>query len=119
MRLISSLLAAIAICGAAQGQDIAIANATVYISPKAAVQPHTTILIQSGKIVALGRTVRVPAGERTLACDNCVVFAGFWNTHVHFTGPQWAGADQIPAAKLNHDMQAMLTHSGFTSVVDT
>jgi hypothetical protein len=26
---------------------------------------------------------------------------------------------QIPAAKLNHDMQAMLTHSGFTSVVDT
>lgn len=93
MRLISSLLDAIARCGAAQGQDIAIANATVYISPKAAVQPHTTIIIHSGKIVALGRAVRVPAGVRTLACDSCVVFAGFWNTHVHFTGPQWAGAD--------------------------
>jgi imidazolonepropionase-like amidohydrolase len=47
-----------------------------------------------------------------------VVFAGFWNTHVHFTGPQWDGTATRPAGELTRDMQTMLTHSGFTTVVD-
>jgi hypothetical protein len=38
---------------------------------------------------------------------------------VHFTGPQWAGADEIPAARPNHVIQEMLTHSGSTLVVVT
>jgi hypothetical protein len=48
-----------------------------------------------------------------------VVFAGFWNGHVHFTGPQWTGAAQIPATQITKQMQDMLSHSGFTTVVDT
>jgi imidazolonepropionase-like amidohydrolase len=47
-----------------------------------------------------------------------VVFAGFWNSHVHFTGAQWDGAASRPAEQLTRDMQAMLTHSGFSTVVD-
>jgi imidazolonepropionase-like amidohydrolase len=56
---------------------------------------------------------------QTLSCRGCVVFAGFWNTHVHFTGPQWNEASKIPANTLTQQMQAMLTHSGFATVVDT
>lgn len=108
-----------ALCCAAHAQDIAVANATVYVSPEAAAQTHTTVLIQRGKVVALGHTVRIPSGVRILPCNNCVVFAGFWNTHVHFTGPQWARAREASAVQLIHDMQVMLTHSGFTTVVDT
>ncbi len=55
---------------------------------------------------------------RVLPCDGCIVFAGFWNTHVHFTGPQWDKSDRVPADQLSRDMQPMLTHSGFTTVVD-
>ena len=102
-----------------QAQDFAIANATVYTSPGAAAKLHTTVLIQGGKIVAVGNGVSVPPGVQTLPCRGCVIFAGFWNTHVHFTGPQWNDASKIPANKLTQQMQAMVTHSGFTTVVDT
>jgi imidazolonepropionase-like amidohydrolase len=105
--------------GVAQAQDIAIANATVYTSPGATAQLHTTVLIQGGKIVALGNGVNVPSSVQTLSCRGCVVFAGFWNTHVHFTGPQWNDASKITANSLTQQMQAMLTHSGFATVVDT
>lgn len=109
----------VALCAAANPQDLAITNATVYTSSDPAAQPHTTVLIMEGKIAAVGHGVPLPPRVATLACEGCVVFAGFWNTHVHFTGQQWIGADKLPAAELTHDMQAMLTHSGFTTVVDT
>jgi dihydroorotase-like cyclic amidohydrolase len=113
------VLAHAVLCGSADAQSIAITNATVYTSPDASAQTHTTILIQGGKVAAVARNVVVPPGVRILACQGCVVFAGFWNSHVHFTGPQWAGADRVPAAQLSRDMRVMLTHSGFTTVVDT
>ncbi len=113
------LVAYAGLIGVALAQDIAVANATVHASPDAAAQLHTTVLIQGGKIIAVGNGVSVPSGVQTLACRSCVVFAGFWNTHVHFTGPEWNDAAKIPASKLTQQMQAMLTHSGFATVVDT
>jgi hypothetical protein len=109
---LSFLIAYVGLFEVAQAQDIAIANATVYTSPGAAAQPHTTVLIQGGMIVAVGNGVSVPSSVQTLPCRGCVVFAGFWNTHVHFTGPQWNEASKIPANTLTQQMQAMLTHSG-------
>jgi imidazolonepropionase-like amidohydrolase len=55
----------------------------------------------------------------TLQCAKCIVFAGFWNTHVHFTEPKWVDASSQPAEKLTRQLQEMLTLSGFTTVVDT
>jgi imidazolonepropionase-like amidohydrolase len=48
-----------------------------------------------------------------------VVLAGFWNAHVHFMEPKWDDAAHQPAEKLAEQIEAMLTHSGFTTVVDT
>jgi imidazolonepropionase-like amidohydrolase len=48
-----------------------------------------------------------------------VVVAGFQNSHVHFTEEHWLDAARQPAAKLNQQLQAMLTRYGFTHVVDT
>jgi len=78
-----------------------------------------TILIRNGKIVSVGRQLAVPPSVESLDCRGCVVFAGFWNTHVHFMEPKWGDASHLPAAQLANDLQQMLTHSGFTSVVDT
>src|SRR5690606_9016375 len=73
-----------------------------------------TITIKKGSIK------RVTQGEpdSTPACvldvGGRVVLAGFWNTHVHFTRPEFAQLET--AAPL---LRSMLLQYGFTSVVDT
>jgi imidazolonepropionase-like amidohydrolase len=69
--------------------------------------------------VAVGKHVSVPTGVNILPCADCVVFAGFWNTHVHFMEAKWMGASSQPADKLTRQVQEMVTLSGFTTVVDT
>jgi imidazolonepropionase-like amidohydrolase len=103
----------------AHAQDLAIVGAKVYASPEAQPVDGTTILIHDGKIAAVGKKVRVPKGVSSLSCNGCVVFAGFWNTHVHFMEPKWNDAANQPADKLTRQLQEMLTLSGFTTVVDT
>jgi len=98
--------------------DLAIIGATVFPSPDATPLSNATVLIHDGKIVAVGPNVAVPSGATKLTCSGCFVFAGFWNSHVHFDEPKWAAAATKPAQALTQDLQRMLTHSGFTTVVD-
>jgi len=118
MRLFLSLLPFLWLCAVAPAQDVVIRDAKIYTSPEAPSRTHVTVLIRGGKIAALGKSIRTPAGMTALLCNGCVVFAGFWNSHVHFTGAQWDDAASRPAEELTRDMQAMLTHSGFSTVVD-
>jgi imidazolonepropionase-like amidohydrolase len=115
------LLAAIVALAAADGRaaDIAIEHAKVYPAPHAAPLVDATVLIHDGRIAAVARHVVLPPGTTVLPCDGCVVMAGFWNAHVHFIGPQWIDAAHAAPQALEHELQRMLTHSGFTSVVDT
>jgi imidazolonepropionase-like amidohydrolase len=119
MRLVAPALLALLFACQAEAQNLAIANATVYASPRAPAQHGFTVLIRDGKIVAIGKNVPVPDGTTTLPCKECVVLAGFWNAHVHFMEPKWDDAAHQPAEKLAGQIKAMLTHSGFTTVVDT
>ena len=112
------ILAFATLYGDAVAQNVAIADATVYLSPGAKAKAHTTILIHAGKIARIGSKLRIPSGVQVLPCNGCIVFAGFWNSHVHFTGRQWDQSERVPADQLSRDMQSMLTHSGFTTVVD-
>lgn len=105
-------------CYGIQAQNLAVVNATVYTSPTAQPVNKTSVLIQSGKVTAIGRHLTIPPSVKTLSCDGCVVFAGFWNTHIHFIEPKWADAAHLPAEQLTRQLQQMLTHSGFTTVVD-
>jgi imidazolonepropionase-like amidohydrolase len=77
-----------------------------------------TVLVTAGKIAAVGPNVAVPSGATVITCTGCFVFAGFWNSHIHLTEPKWADAATKPAAALTQNLEAMLTHSGFTTVVD-
>jgi imidazolonepropionase-like amidohydrolase len=87
--------------------------------PKAQVRSDVTVEIRHGVIVEVGEHLRVPKGFQTISCQGCVVVAGFWNAHVHFMEPKWNDAAHQPAEKLTSQMSEMLTHSGFTTVVDT
>src|SRR5580658_6938888 len=102
----------------AQG-TLAIEHARIYTSPSDLPIPDGTVLIVNGRIASVGPDVTVPQGATVLPCDHCVVTAGFWNAHVHFTEPKWAMAEWQPANKLNSQLTDMLASRGFTTVVDT
>jgi imidazolonepropionase-like amidohydrolase len=102
-----------------RAQDLAITRATVYSAPDAPARRDVTVVIRHGVIAGVGEHLRIPKEMETISCQGCVVFAGFWNAHVHFMEPKWNEAANQPADKLTRQMSEMLTHSGFTTVVDT
>jgi imidazolonepropionase-like amidohydrolase len=97
---------------------LAIENAKIYVSPDTAPIEQGTIVIQDGKIEGVGADIPVPQGAQIIPCDHCIVTAGFWNAHVHFTERKWSGAEWLRAARLNAQLADMLTSRGFTTVVD-
>jgi imidazolonepropionase-like amidohydrolase len=95
-----------------------IRHARIYTAPNAPVIEDGAILIRDGLIAAVGPDVDTPAGAAELPCDNCVVTAGFWNAHVHFTEPKWNLAQWKADEVLNAQLADMFLSRGFTTVVD-
>jgi imidazolonepropionase-like amidohydrolase len=100
-------------------ESLAITDAVAYTSPSAPPIRGATVVTKDGRIVAIGNRVQIPPGYEVIRCEGCAVLAGFWNSHVHFTEQKWDAADRQPAKKLSEQLESMLTHSGFTTVVDT
>lgn len=102
-------------------QALALVGGTIYPSPTDSPISDGVVLIRGRKIAAVGlrKKVKVPRGTKTVNCGGMYVFAGFQNSHVHFTEPKWEGAATQPAAQLSAQLEAMLLRYGFTTVVDT
>ena len=117
----ATVLALFLLCLGSTGgaQDLAITHATVYSAPDAPARRDVTIVIRHGMIAGVGEHLRIPKAIEAISCQGCVVLAGFWNAHVHFMEPRWNEAANQPADKLARQISEMLTHSGFTTVVDT
>jgi imidazolonepropionase-like amidohydrolase len=101
----------------AQG-TLAIQHAKIYLSPDALPIENAALVMRDGKIVAVGAGIPIPSDAQLIPCDRCVVTAGFWNAHVHFTERKWQNADWQPTAKLDAQLSDMLASRGFTTVVD-
>jgi imidazolonepropionase-like amidohydrolase len=97
---------------------LAIEHAKIYVSPNASPIDDGTVLVRDGLIAAVGSQVAVPADATIVPCDHCVVTAGFWNAHVHFTEPKWSMAQWKSAATLNPQLADMFLSRGFTTVID-
>src|SRR5579863_9224772 len=93
-------------------------HARIYTSPSDPPIDDGTVLIRDGLIAAVGPAIPVPAGATVLPCDHCVVTAGFWNAHVHFTEPKWSLAEWKSDQLLNSQLADMFLSHGFTTVVD-
>jgi imidazolonepropionase-like amidohydrolase len=93
---------------------------TIYTSPDEQPIHHGVVVIEAGKVSAVGPRVLtpIPQAARTLDCSACTITAGFWNSHVHFFERKWADAASIPREELTLQLQDMLTRFGFTSVFD-
>ena len=98
-------------CSAQVGQTLALVGGTVYASPTTAPLKDAAVVVSGGTISAVGRRsdVQVPQDARIIDCSGRSLPAGFWNSHVHFTGPVWRQAPSAPAEALTGHMQEMLT----------
>jgi imidazolonepropionase-like amidohydrolase len=99
---------------------LALMGGTIYVGPTEEPIRNGVVLIQSGKIAAVGSRSLVPLPQtvQTLDCSGLTITAGFWNSHVHFFERKWANAATIPVPELSRQLQDMLTRFGFTSVFD-
>jgi imidazolonepropionase-like amidohydrolase len=102
------------------GQDLALVGGTIYVSPTEEPFRDGVVLIQGGKIEAVGSktSVQVPRAVQSLDCSGRAIMAGFWNSHVHFFERKWANVAAIPAPEMSRQLQDMFTRFGFTSVFD-
>lgn len=105
------------------GQQVILKGARIYPAPGAPPIKNGTVVIEDGKITAIGSSDAVHFKLRShptiIHCEGKTIVAGFWNSHVHFTEPKWQNASTLPAGQLSKQLQDMLTRYGFTSVVDT
>jgi len=97
---------------------LAIQHARVYTTPTAPPLDDATILVRDGVIAAVGANLAIPPAATLIPCDYCVVTAGFWNAHVHFTESKWSMAEWKSAVELNAQLADMFLSRGFTTVID-
>lgn len=103
------------------GAPLAIVGGTVFPSPTAAPIEDGAVLVVDGRITAVGprSEVEIPTDAELVDATGGSVLAGFWNLHVHFTEPVFAGADTLPAEVLAEALGEMLLQHGFVHVLDT
>jgi imidazolonepropionase-like amidohydrolase len=95
---------------------LALVGATIYASPTEEPIRNGSLLIEGGKIAAVGGAI--PPDVAVLDCSGLTIAAGFWNSHVHFFERKWANAAAIPAAELAQQLRETFLRYGFTSVFD-
>lgn len=91
----------------------------LYVAPDQPPLANAWLLVNGGKIEAVG-SAAPPAGIRSeAACSRGVIAAGFQNSHVHFVGEDFGGAATRAPGELEQGLTRMLTRFGYTTVVDT
>lgn len=90
---------------------LALIGGTIYVNPTDYPIQDGVVLVQGGKIAAVGSRaqVQVLPTAQELDCSGRTIAAGFWNSHVHFFERKWANAETIPAPELARQVQYMLT----------
>ncbi len=124
--LLSLTLAALALVStSAQAptppRPLVIVGGSIITSPEARPISNGVVVVQGGRISAVGTRgqVQLPSGAEILEASGLTLTAGFWNSHVHFIEPKWAGVATAPPDRLTRQLTEMLTRYGVTTVVDT
>jgi imidazolonepropionase-like amidohydrolase len=78
--------------------QLAVIGGTIYTSPTEEPIRNGVILVDGGKIVAVGRraSVQIPRGADVIDAAGSTITAGFWNSHVHFLERRWMAGMTFP-----------------------
>lgn len=103
-----------------QEKTLYLVGAKIYTSPNAVPIENGVVMIEEGKIKAVGshKKIPVPTNARKINCKGLIMTSGFWNSHVHFMESHWHNAGSLPAAQLNSQLEDMLTSFGFVYALD-
>ena len=87
---------------AAGDRTLILAGGKIYTSPTAPPIANGVLLVQDGKIAAVGKSgeIALPAAAQKIDCTGLIITAGFQNSHVHFTEPKWDDAAHQTVALL-------------------
>jgi imidazolonepropionase-like amidohydrolase len=101
--------------------DLALIGARIHTAPGAAPIARGVVLVQGGRIAAVGPADRIaiPDGARVLDCTELTLTAGFWNSHVHLGAPRLLAGAFLSAALAAGELRDMLGRYGFVHAVDT
>jgi cytosine/adenosine deaminase-related metal-dependent hydrolase len=83
---------------------LALVGGTIYVSPTEEPIRDGVVLIQNGRIAAVGGR-GLSQASKTLDCSGLTITAGFWNSHVHFFERKWANAAAIRAIELTRSLR--------------
>jgi imidazolonepropionase-like amidohydrolase len=98
---------------------LALSGATIYLNPTDEPIENGFVLIEHGKIAAVGKvSSQKIINAEIIDCSGKIITAGFWNSHIHFFERKWIDAEKIPTEEFNRQIQEMITRYGFTSVFD-
>ncbi|MBM4183122.1 MAG: amidohydrolase family protein [Gemmatimonadetes bacterium] len=111
---LSSLALAASAC-TPESSAVAYTGATVWDGTGAASVANATIVVDSGRIVALGAEVQPPRGATVVELDGKYVIPGLINSHGHVTGA-WAEAEVTdPVERVRGDL-LLYARYGVTTV---
>ena len=86
-------IAALALCAAAlQAAPVAFINAKIYPVSGPAIS-RGTVVIDNGKIVAVGSNIAVPSGAKRVDCAGRIILPGIVDTHSHIGLSQIGNSD--------------------------
>lgn len=108
---------ALALAGALDlhAQTTAYTGATVWDGTGAPSRPDVTILVEDGRISAIGPDVSVPAAARTVSLDGKFVIPGLVNAHGHVTGGWTPDPSASEQERIREDLR-LYARYGVTSV---
>jgi imidazolonepropionase-like amidohydrolase len=108
-------LATLATGVSAQSSAVAYTGATVWDGTGAPATANATIVVDGGRIMAVGAGAPVPAGARTVSLAGKYVIPGLIETHGHVTGA-WAPEDvRDPVERVRGDL-LLYARYGVTTV---
>jgi imidazolonepropionase-like amidohydrolase len=105
--LVAALLTVPSFSSAEPSSQLAITHVTVIDATGRAPQPDQTVLIDGGRITAVGAAakIKVPKSARTIDASGRFLLPGFWDMHVHIAGvtadPSWSKQILLPLLLAN------------------
>jgi imidazolonepropionase-like amidohydrolase len=105
--LLLALLVGPSFSPAEPSSPLAIMHVTLIDGTGRPPQPDQTVLIEAGRITAIGATakIKVPKSTRTIDASGKFLLPGFWDMHVHIAGlnadPSWSKQVLLPLLLAN------------------